>query len=168
MNKISLNLDPDDIIKSVLALAFFGVGLLLTFLLGQISTLSCDRVEDADRCILSVKWLGLASLKETRIEGLLGAQVEESCDSDGCTYRVVLVTARQTLPLEVAYSSGKAEKTEITDQVNAFTKDRTLRTLKVKAGGGLWLIIPCIFLAVGIYMAMKPLTSALRSIFQRE
>jgi hypothetical protein len=165
MNKISLGLDPDDIIKSILALAFFGAGLFLTFLLGQISTLSCSRVEDADRCVLSVKWMGLASLKEIRIEGLTGAQVEESCDNDGCTYRVVLVTARQTLPLAAAYSSGKAGKSEIADQVNAFTRDRSIRTLNVKTGGGFWLIFPCIFLAVGIGMASKPLANAFRSIF---
>jgi hypothetical protein len=165
MNMFS-SLDPDDVVKSILAVVFVGVGLLLTFWLGQISTLSCIRFEDADRCVLRVNWMGLSPLRETRIEDLLGAKVEESCDSD-CTYRVVLVTGRQTLPLEAAYSSGKTDKQIMADKINAFAKDRQISTLEVSVGGGLWLSISLIFIAVGVGMAMKPLTHALRSLFTR-
>lgn len=162
-----MNLDPDEMIKSVLALIFVGVGLLISFLLGQVSTLTCNRVEDADRCVLRVNWMGLSPLRETRIEGLQGAQVEESCDEDGCTYRVVLVTTRQTLPFETAYTSDKTDKEATAAQIDAFVKDRQISTLEVSTGGGLWLIIPVIFIALGIYMAIKPLKHAFSNLFSK-
>jgi hypothetical protein len=160
-------LDPDDAVKSLLAVIFVGVGLLLTFLLGQVSTLTCNRVADADRCVLRVNWMGLARLGETTIEGLQGARVDESCDEDGCTYRVVVVTALDSIPLEKGYSSGKTAKDESAEKINAFVRDRQIRDLEVSAGGGLWLVIPVIFLGMGVWMAGKPLKNALLGLFSR-
>jgi hypothetical protein len=167
MQNFLSNFDPDETVRSILALVFVAVGLLLTFFMGKVSTLSCNRVDEADRCVLRVNWMGLAPLKETQIEGLLGAQVDESCDSDGCTYGVLLVTPREPLPFGSGYSSGKADKTELADKINAFAKDRQIRTLTVRTGEGLWLIIPLIFIAVGVWMVSKPLLHGLRNILSR-
>jgi hypothetical protein len=160
--------DPDYLIMTFLAVLFVGIGLLTAFLLGKVSTFSCARADDADRCVLRQNWMGIAPLKETRIEDLQGAQVETSCDDDGCTYRVLILTARQNFPLIAAYSSGQQSKERMVDQINAFVKDRSIPSLEVRDGGGFWMIFPLIFLVVGLGMAVKPLIAALRTIFPSE
>ena len=168
MMKLFQGADPDQLVKSLLALVFFGAGLLLSFLLGKIFTLSCHRADNADRCVLRVTWLGLTTIKETHIEGLQAAQVEESCDEDGCTYRVVLVTTLQPLPLTDFYSSGESEKQILADKINDFAGNREIRDLEIRQGGDLLLIVPIVFLAAAIWLASQPLTSALRTLFPKQ
>lgn len=169
MKNFLANFDPDEWIRLGLAALFFGVGLFFTFIIGQVSTLTCNRTREADHCVLRVNWMGLAPLRETYIEGLQSAQVEESCDDEGdCTYRVVLITTRQRLPFEAAYSSGKIDKDEIAARINTFTRDPEIRTLEERTGGGFWLILPLVFVASGIYMALEPLKHAILRILGRE
>lgn len=168
MKRFFESFDPDEWIRIFLGILFVGVGLLFTFIIGQVATLACNRMEDADRCVLRVNWMGLSPLKEIPIEGLNGARVEESCDDEGdCTYRVLLITSRQALPLQSAYSSGRVEKEEIAAQINAFALDKTIPNLSVSQGGGFWVILPLGFIAVGIFLTINPLKHAFRNLFLR-
>lgn len=151
----------------LMAAVFFGMGLLLSYFFGKVGVLSCVRLEDRPDCVLETSWMGLVPLKQTSLASLDGANVEENCDSDGCTYRVVIQTATGAIPLEDTYSSGQQPKQNNADQVNAFVQDTSLKNLRVSQGGGFWIIIPLIFVAVGVFLALKPILAAFQSLFPR-
>ena len=140
-----------------LSIVFVGVGLLLSYLLGIVTTLECSRLEGGQACNLRNSWMGLVTLTDRPLRQMHSAWVEESCDDDGCTYRVALETDQGKLPLGSAYSSGSVSKQELADRVNAFVKDASISQVKIQAGGGLWIIIPLIFIAIGVGLIARPL-----------
>lgn len=145
-----------------LSIIFVGLGLLFSYLLGIVTTLECSRLESAQTCNLERSWMGLVKLTDRPLRQVHSAWVEESCDDDGCTYRVVLETDQGQLPLGTAYSSGSASKQDKADQVNAFVENASITQVKVQDGGGLWMLFPLIFIAVGLVMVARPLIGLIK------
>jgi hypothetical protein len=156
-------------IGRVVSAVFFGFifsacGCLFSFIFGQDTTLTCQRVETTQvECLKESKWLGQVSMSEASIQGLEGAWVAESCDEDGCTYRVEMDTADGRVPLTSYYSSGARSKHETADRINAFLRNPAEGSLTVKSGAGLLgLLLPFVFVAVGPIVAFSGLVRAIR------
>lgn len=78
---------------------FSAFGLIFLFVFGQSSTLTCTRIEaDEISCNKIANLLGLVDISEQSLQTLQNANVAESCDEDGCTYRVEMATARGGVP----------------------------------------------------------------------
>jgi hypothetical protein len=71
--------------------------------------------------------------KET-ITDVRGAEVDESCDEDGCTYRVRVLTGRRSVPLTEYYSSGWGAKEKVADEINDYVARGGEEPLKVRDG----------------------------------
>ncbi|BAJ64561.1 MULTISPECIES: hypothetical protein [Anaerolinea] len=145
----------------ILAFVFVAAGLGTAYLLGQVHTLTCERTAERQNCRIDVSWMGILPLRHQTLPRLEGAWVDESCDEDGCTYRVVLQTVSADFPLGVGYSSGKASKEEIVQKIQAFVKNPAQPVLEVKTGGGLWILFPLVFLLTGFWLGISPFLSTL-------
>lgn len=157
-------LTPPELILSVL---FVGAGLFFLYLLGQQTTLICTRTGAMEQCTLQTSWMNLVQLNHHAIEDIRSAWVENQCDDDGCTYRVVIRTDRGEIPLGQAFSSGMASKEHNAEQINAFASQQR-NELKVSEGGGGWILIPIVFTILGIRLIYRPLWATLQSAFRRQ
>jgi len=145
------------IIPAVLyGLAFTACGCLFSLIFGQAATLTCTRVEPSQiECVRESKWLGWLPVSSASLQHVQGAEVAQSCDDEGCTYRVELSTAEGTVPLTSYYSSGSQSKQETADRVNAFLKDLRESSLTVKSDAGLLaFVLPLVFVLVGPLIIM--------------
>jgi len=134
----------------IIAISFFGMGLLFFFLIGQISTLGCEREADQQvNCTLSTSWMNLYPLSERSVPNLQGAQVEPDCSDDGCTYRVLLTTSRTSVPMNDLYTSDERGLSALAERINAYLDDPSQRSLEVENGGGFLIIFPLVFMTVG-------------------
>lgn len=151
----------------ILAVVFVGMGLFFTYLLGQRATLVCTRTGTMEQCTLHTSWMSLVGLNHRPIEGIRSASVEENCDDDGCTYRVVMHTEQGEIPLGQAFSSGKASKQQKAEQINAFANQQR-HELNISEGGGGWILIPLVFMILGVWQIYRPLWGTLQAAFQRQ
>jgi hypothetical protein len=140
----------------LLALVFVGVGLLLTYLLGRVTTLTCQRPPDPPACIMTTTWMGLTQLQVRALPQLITAEIEEDC-SDDCLYRVSLHTNQGSFPLDAAYISDYHDRVVKVDAINTYLADPEQGTLAVQDGGGLWLLLALAFVAAGVWMGIAPL-----------
>jgi len=157
-------LTPPHLILSVI---FVGAGLFFLYLLGQQITLICTRTGAMEQCTLHTSWMNLVQLNNRTIEGIRSAWVEDQCDEDGCAYRVVMRTDQGEIPLGQAFSSGKASKQRKAEQINAFASQQS-HALKVSEGGGGWILIPLVFVIIGIGLIYHPLWATLQAAFRRQ
>ena len=141
--------------KSILfGLVFMIMGIFFMFVFGQVTDLSCEKTETGKiECSKGVKFLGVIPLSNSEFRDVYRADVEESCDDDGCSYRVVLTTIDGELPLTSYFTSGWAGKEEIAGQINAFIGSNLNReTLSIQENSGLWAsLFSMVFLLVGLY-----------------
>jgi hypothetical protein len=126
-------------IKSMLfGFLIAGIGWLVIVIFGQVSTLQCAHTETSQvACIKQVTLLGLMPIREEMVRDVRGAWVAESCDDDGCTYRVVLNTGEGDVPLTVYYSSGWRSKQETVTQINEYISRRGDEPLEIREGIGI-------------------------------
>ncbi|MEJ2606976.1 MAG: hypothetical protein P8Z41_09905 [Anaerolineales bacterium] len=84
------------ILKSALwGMIFAGAGVVALFFFARTTTLTCERsAKDQITCVKSESLLGVLDFEDEYIPSLDNAWVSESCDDDGCTYRVELDAAR--------------------------------------------------------------------------
>lgn len=151
--KLPTEINP---VTMLLSIIFVGAGLFFTYLLGRVTTLECTRQLALPQCNLRVTWMGLVDLSDRPLRQLRSAHVEESCDQDGCTYRVALETDQGRLPLDSAYISDLADRTTKVDAINTFVGSPDQPTLSVQDGGGLWIFFPLIFVVIGLVMGLAP------------
>jgi hypothetical protein len=152
------SIDPAVLITPFLGFLLFGAGLVAMYFIGQVSNLSCTRnVETEVKCSLVTTWMGLTQLSDKPLAKLNSAYVQESCDEDGCTYRVMLSTLREDLPLISSYSSGITDKQRKVDQILSFLSDDSQPNLQVADGGGLFILFPLFFLGAGLWMGVSSL-----------
>lgn len=104
----------------------------VVYVMGQVTTLTCERVEVRVDCTAETAWLGLAPLSERAARGVTGARLDSFCDDDGCRYRVELLTERGSVPVTSGHSAGTSLKKNIIEEVNAFVGDPTARSLQLK------------------------------------
>lgn len=152
------SIDPGILITPFIGFLLLGAGLLFMYWLGQVNTLTCRReLQSGMQCHLVTTWMELVELDDRPLAPLSAAYVDESCDEDGCTYRVLLSTARADLPLIDSYSSGITDKQLKVDQIQAFLTDANQTELKIKDGGGFFIIIPVAFAGAGLWMCITSL-----------
>jgi hypothetical protein len=155
---------PENWIMYALSVIFVGVGLLVLYLVGQTATLKCIRAgETQSQCTLTTTWMKLSRLKEVTFSPLVSATTEESCDDDGCTYRVLLLSSTGSLPLTSVYSSGYESKQKIADQINAYVQNTDQKSLEIETNSGFWIIAPFVFIVIGIFFGLRTFISSMRS-----
>lgn len=137
----------------VLGLAFTIGGLIFLLIAAQRTNLTCQHAEPQyTNCVIQSDWLGYFPQPPRSADGVQTAQVTDSCDSDGCTYRVELTTAYGSVPLTYAYSSGYDEKAKVANRVNAFLGDSSQPELAIRTSFGLgwFVLIPLLFVLIGL------------------
>lgn len=103
-------------------LAFMAGGIFSIFIFSQIGEISCTRLEtSALTCTQTKKLFGLVTMSEIQLPTLQGAHLSESCDEDGCSYRVDLETTEGTVPLVNYYMGGIGAYKQQTDKANTFS-----------------------------------------------
>jgi hypothetical protein len=144
-------------------LVFTACGCVLSLIFGQAAILTCNRIEPSQiECVRQTKWLRWVPVGEQSIPELRGAEVGQSCDEDGCTYRVELNTAEGLIPLTTYFSSGAGPKQEATERINAFLQNPQGSSLTVRSDAGLLaFILPFAFVLVGPLIAMWSVVRAI-------
>ena len=151
-------IDPGVLIAPFLGFLLFSTGLAAMYFIGKVSNLSCTRTEQVGiKCSLITTWMDLTQLSDKPLATLNSAYIEDSCDEDGCTYRVVLSTSREDLPLTTSYSSGITDKQQKVDQILSFLADNNQTNLQISDGGGLFLAFPLFFTGAGLYLCVTSL-----------
>lgn len=155
---------------------FLAVGLAVMWFMGAQTTLVCERPEPrAGTCTLTqINVFGRVNRSESlRLTEIERADVQVSEDDDGDdTYRVVLRTERGTVPFTDYYSSGRNDKREIADRLNAFLEDGAARELEVSQDDRLFAsIFGGVFSCAGGLVALggllSPLGALRRGLFGR-
>jgi hypothetical protein len=100
-----------------------------------------------------VQFLGVFTLSTREFKDVYRADVEESCDDEGCNYRVLLTTLEGEQPLTSYYTSGWSGKEETATQINTFIRTSSNRgTLSLQENSGLWAsLLSLVFVLVGVY-----------------
>lgn len=109
---------------------FFIIGIVVIFMGGK-TTLNCQKIDNNQNICQLTK----ASLYQTKVETLPGsiirARVDVNEDSDGDTYRVILITSNQEIPLTNMYSSGSKNKRVNKNKINNFLQNSSQKSLTV-------------------------------------
>lgn len=147
-------------------LIFVGVGLAVMWFMGAQTTLACARPGPrTGTCTLTqTNLFGRVNRAESlRLTEIERAEVQVSVDDDGSdTYRVVLRTERGTVPFTDYYSSGRTDKRETADRLNAFLEDDAARELEVSQDDRLFAsIFGGVFSCAGGLVALAGLLSPL-------
>ncbi len=139
----------------LVAIILFGLGLLLLYLFGQVDTLRCQHTAQGTvDCALTTTWMKSILLSERQFSGLASASVAESCDSDGCTYKVILNTIHDMIPFSNVSTSDLNFHQRHADQINSFLQDTAQPELNIETGGGWILIVPALLLISGIALSL--------------
>lgn len=141
--------------KSILiGLMFMIIGIFFMFIFGQTTDLSCAKNDvGKTECTKTVKFLGVVPLSTGEFRDVYRAEVEESCDEDGCSYRVVLMTIDGQRPMTSYYTSDWSGKEQIAAQINTFIGATANRgPFFIQEQSGLWpSLFSMIFVLVGLY-----------------
>jgi hypothetical protein len=144
-------------------MVFTGAGILSFFLFARNTTLTCERgPKDQISCVKSEDLMGVLNFKDVHIPSLENAWVSESCDDDGCTYRVELEAARGNFHLTSYSSSGYRSKEKTADQINTFIHSSSEQTLEIEASTGLLgIILPSVFILAGLVLTFSQVRNAI-------
>lgn len=149
---------------AIIGVVFLGVTGVLTFFLGQTVSLDCQRVEPTVvNCVATNTLFGRFHVGTREFNNVSSAMVDESCDEDGCTYRVSLRTGRGVLPVSDVYSSGPTPKYDAADQINSYlaSGERDLFIEQIEDLGWVWFMVAC-FGGVGLLMLLSAPLQLLR------
>ncbi|HRQ37307.1 MAG TPA: hypothetical protein PLD25_05260 [Chloroflexota bacterium] len=142
-------------------LMFIAAGFCATAIFSQTSDLHCTRLEPSFvRCTRQNKLFGLYAMSETEFNNISGAVVRESCDEEGCAYRVELKTETGTMPLNVVYRGGiggQNSQQDRANQINDFLADDTAVAIAITetTGEKAMTFLPLLFVLFGIAMLVK-------------
>ena len=144
--------------KSILVgLVFMVLGIFFMFVFGQTTDLTCTKTETGQtECTKEVKFLSVLPMSTGEFRDVYRAEVEESCDDDGCSYRIVLTTIDGERPLTGYYTSDWSSKNEMAEQINTFIRSNNIRgELSVQEQSGLWAsLFSLVFVLVGLYQLL--------------
>jgi hypothetical protein len=123
---------------------------LWIWLMGQSTTLSCERVpSERPQCRLSRDVLGF-SISDKPLEALAGAHMAQSTDSDGDTmYRLMIEAGDQVIPLTNHTSSSYSRKASAVEDIQRYLADTSIQSLTVRDAGTVGLVVSGIFLLIG-------------------
>jgi hypothetical protein len=128
--------------KHLLTSIFWGclisaIGFGALYVFGQVVVLDCSRaVGRPVTCLKESRFMGIVTVGEEGLGEVTGAYVEENCDDDGCTYRVVLNTSRGSKPLTMYRSSGHRDKQSVADQINTYISAGAEDDLHIQVSSG--------------------------------
>ena len=142
--------------KTILfGLLFMIISLVSIYIFGQVTHLTCNKDQNnAVQCEAEKKLIDIVSLSKRKFSNVTNAAVESSCDDDGCSYRVLLMTSEGQEPLTVYYSSGESAKQNMADQINVYAKSTGIsEELTMQDNSGLWAsLMSFAFMLVGLYL----------------
>jgi len=136
-------------------LIFLGAGLFATYIFSRVGELSCTRMEPSSyTCLRDMKLFGLVPLGEEQLPTIRQAYLSESCDEDGCSYRVDMRTDEGDFALVDYYEGGIGAYNRLekkADQINAFVSDPNEEELVLGPGlsGILISFFPMLFVVIG-------------------
>src|SRR5687768_8585090 len=115
---------------------FFG---LFLFIFANSVEMVCERQSNGTlTCSIEKKFLDQVTTSRQTIDGVTGAFVAESCDSDGCSYRTELSTSNGgSVPFNDVYTDYDDEKA---NQINAFIKSSD-SSFSLKEPVQLWVVL---------------------------
>ena len=148
----------------ILGAVFLAAGFGAAYLIGIVTTLDCERYDSSQSCRLEKSWMKWVVLSVRPFPQVNAAYVQESCDDEGCDYRVAIRTSQGNYPLGEVWTSGSGSETRTADQINAFLQGSGDDRLRVSSGGGLFVLFPLIFILVGASMLLSPAFQALKSL----
>lgn len=127
------------------------IGCIMFFIFGREITLTCRYASATQaNCTKVSRLMGITIGEPQEITSLKGASVEENCDEDGCTFRVLLHTDSENTPLTSYYSSGKTKKSEQAAQLNDYLQASREPELELVAGAGIiGTLIPLLLILFG-------------------
>ncbi len=140
--------------KSILfGLVFLILGLVFMFVFGQVSELRCEKPQlYVVQCSLEQKFLGIFHVSAKSFLDVNDAWVETSCDDDGCSYRVVLLTSDGQQPMTNYYSSGLSDKEDMAWEINSYIQAEGNASLFLTEKSGLFpALFSMVFVLVGLY-----------------
>jgi hypothetical protein len=147
-------MDIEDVIKYlILGLVFIAVGLVFLLIAAHRTDITCERVEpQSTRCTIQSSWLGRFPQAPRTADEVQEAYVSDSCDSDGCTYRVELLTRYGAVPVTNAYSSGYDDKARTASQINGYLGQVGAAPLQLRTdlGMGWFVLVPILFILIGL------------------
>jgi hypothetical protein len=147
------------VILWIFGVVFASVGLFLLVTLGKVTTLTCTRTEPTNCQLVASGLLGSQS-KQIPLNTLQGAKVEESSDSDGSTYRVIILTSSADVPFTSYLSSGEGDKQVIASHIEDFVKNPQMTSLKQEQDDRLWIyLIGGSFVIAGSLMLLAPVVT---------
>jgi hypothetical protein len=136
------------------AFIFAGTFLIIN---NKTTTFSCHRIEtESHPCKLTFSGIMGSQTTLIPLEGLQGATVETNSDSDGSTYRVVLMTNEGTIPMTSSSDSRYGSKQELAGKINIFLSNPNERFLLAEEKSW-WVLylIGGVFLLPGIAVAFN-------------
>lgn len=149
-------------ISALIGFVISALGFVFLYVFGQAVTLACERTETGRiSCVKTSVLLSVLKVDQKPVESLEMAWVSESCDEDGCTYRVELDTARGTIPMTIYRSSGYRSKENMANQINAFLRSPDQPKLEVKASTGIiGILMPVIAIVAGPLVTISRIRKA--------
>ncbi|MFZ6029282.1 MAG: hypothetical protein ACOYYS_16340 [Chloroflexota bacterium] len=140
----------------VLGLLFALLDLPILYFFARSVTIHCERLEPKQiTCTLNEKLFDAIPVRQRTIENVQGAEVETYSDSDGDTYKVVLLTTGGRIPLTPYSSSGYDDKAAVVAQVNQFVGAGRQDVLDIQQPVTWWLLLMLlIFGGVGVSMLL--------------
>ena len=139
----------------VFGLVFTGFGLGFLLIGAYRTDLTCARVDyDQVNCTIQSSWLGYFPQPPRTALDVTEAYVQETCDSDGCTYRVEFATPSEYVPLNNVYSSGYSDKDATANAINNFILGSSTDELSMRTdlGMGWFILIPVLFTLIGLFV----------------
>ena len=138
----------------LIGLAFVGMGLVFVFVFGQITELSCEKPKvNVTQCTLERKFLGILTVSTKEFSDINDAWVESSCDDEGCTYRVMLLTSMGQQPMTGYYSSGESVKVRMAREINQYIQSEDFAPVFMSDKSGMFFaLFALIFVLVGLYI----------------
>ena len=108
-------------------LPFFLMGLMAVLSFGKLNTLNCNRIEPSQvTCELTSE--SLISKSISKIDRLQGTEIQEKRDSDGDTYRIIVLTSEsRRLSLPRSYNSNNT-----ISKIDAFLNNREQLSLRIQ------------------------------------
>lgn len=127
------------LVGMLFTLVFFG---LFFFIFVNSNLMVCNRQADGTlACLIEKRFMDRIPVSSRLVKGVTGAQVADSCDSDGCAYRMELVTADgDSQPFDDVYSD-RGPANQYTSQVNQFIKQGDSKTLTIQQPVQLWVVL---------------------------
>ncbi len=136
-------------------LVFVVAGLAAFWLFGRHAALDCTRLEAREvRCEIKETVLGLP-VRRVEVLNPRQAVTEVNEDSDGDSYRVALVTARDNVPLTEHFSSETLTDEQL-QQINYFLNDSTARSFSISQPPSVLIyVFPFCFSGAGLLLILS-------------